>query len=183
MRSGSLDQRACRQPYPFWRPYIHKFFQHKPAACSAINTDDQSGLLCKDKPILSSADSTWSEFNSYRFRDRAAPCSRFMYRLTIQRYYKTYAIVAVMHVCMCVTHGLSVIDSQEGDLRLAGRVDINGFATGALQVFIDGAFGGVCVSNFGTRDADVACRQMGFAGGTYVPHAVDAERVAESIQV
>lgn len=72
---------------------------------------------------------------------------------------------------------------EEGDLRLAGRVDINGFATGALQVFIDGGFGGVCINNFGARDADVACRQMGFVGGAYLDNAVDPDQVAASTEV
>ena len=62
-------------------------------------------------------------------------------------------------------------------------MDINGFATGALHVFLDGAFGGVCINNFGPRDADVACRQMGFVGGAYVRDAVDPDRTTESIQV
>eukprot|EP00892_Ulva_mutabilis_P012292 jgi/Ulvmu1/9435/UM051_0063.1 len=62
--------------------------------------------------------------------------------------------------------------NEEGDLRLAGRVDINGYATGALHVFLDGAFGAVCVNEFGPADADVACRQMGFVGGTAVPLAL-----------
>lgn len=59
--------------------------------------------------------------------------------------------------------------AEEGSLRLVGRVDINGFATGAVQVFHDGAFGAVCVEGFDAAAADVACRQMGFVGGTDIP--------------
>lgn len=62
----------------------------------------------------------------------------------------------------------ATIDSElavEGDLRLVDRVDINGFATGALQVFVDGAFGAVCSSRFSHEEAGVACRQMGFVSG------------------
>ena len=44
-------------------------------------------------------------------------------------------------------------------------VEVNGFVTGALQVFCEGAWGGVCNSNFGSSDADVACRQLGFPAG------------------
>eukprot|EP00892_Ulva_mutabilis_P008273 jgi/Ulvmu1/5818/UM025_0075.1 len=63
--------------------------------------------------------------------------------------------------------------AEEGDLRLVARVDVNGYATGALQVFLDGAFGAVCVSDtFSPADADVACRQMGFIGGTSIPLAL-----------
>ena len=63
--------------------------------------------------------------------------------------------------------------TEEGDLRLVDRVDINGFATGALQVFIDGEFGGVCNTLFGPPDAEVACRQMGFTGGAALPLELD----------
>ena len=50
-------------------------------------------------------------------------------------------------------------------MRLVSRVDVNGYATGALQVFCEGAWGGVCNSNFGNSDALVACRQLGFRTG------------------
>lgn len=55
--------------------------------------------------------------------------------------------------------------AEEGAVRLVGRVDINGFAMGAIQVFRDGAWGLVCDTNFGDRDAVVACRQLGFSAG------------------
>eukprot|EP00892_Ulva_mutabilis_P005573 jgi/Ulvmu1/3388/UM016_0004.1 len=61
---------------------------------------------------------------------------------------------------------------EEGDLRLVSRVDINGFATGALQVFHNGAFGAVCDNQFGPAEADVACRQLGFIGGADLPLAI-----------
>ena len=63
---------------------------------------------------------------------------------------------------------------EEGDLRLVDRVDINGFATGALHVFIEGAFGAICNTLFRPLDAGVACRQMGFAGGTALPLELEA---------
>ena len=54
-------------------------------------------------------------------------------------------------------------------MRLVSMVDVNGFATGALQVFSDGAWGAVCTSNFDDRDALVACRQLGFTTGIALP--------------
>lgn len=71
--------------------------------------------------------------------------------------------------------------AEEGNLRLVGRVDINGFATGAIQIFLDGAFGAVCNTNFGPAEADVACRQLGFVGGTYLPFALN-DRVTPDFQ-
>ena len=58
---------------------------------------------------------------------------------------------------------------DEGAARLVSRVDVNGFATGALQVFCEGAWGAVCTSNFDDIDASVACRQLGFTGGLRQP--------------
>eukprot|EP00892_Ulva_mutabilis_P004970 jgi/Ulvmu1/2845/UM144_0010.1 len=58
---------------------------------------------------------------------------------------------------------------QEGALKLADRVNINGFVTGSLQVFLGGAFGAVCSNRFDPVDAAVACRQLGYRGGTVLP--------------
>ena len=58
---------------------------------------------------------------------------------------------------------------EEGAARLVSRVDVNGFATGALQVFCEGAWGAVCTSNFEDPDAAVACRQLGFTAGLRQP--------------
>ena len=58
---------------------------------------------------------------------------------------------------------------EEGAARLVSRVDVNGFATGALQVFCEGAWGAVCTSNFDDTDAGVACRQLGFSAGLRGP--------------
>eukprot|EP00892_Ulva_mutabilis_P005895 jgi/Ulvmu1/3678/UM017_0093.1 len=54
----------------------------------------------------------------------------------------------------------------EGELRLVSREDINGYATGAVQVFLGGQWGAVCSARFDDRDAAVACRQLGFLSGT-----------------
>ena len=62
---------------------------------------------------------------------------------------------------------------EEGAVRLVSRVDVNGFATGALQVFSEGAWGAVCTTNFDDRDAVVACRQLGFTGGLRQPREPD----------
>lgn len=75
--------------------------------------------------------------------------------------------------CGVCTLEATMCAAEEGDLRLISRLDINGFATGALQVFHDGAFGAVCSNNFGPSDADVACRQLGFVGGAPLPLALD----------
>eukprot|EP00892_Ulva_mutabilis_P005583 jgi/Ulvmu1/3397/UM016_0013.1 len=67
---------------------------------------------------------------------------------------------------------LQTFGEEEGDLRLASRVDINGFVTGALQVFLHGAWGAVCEHDFGNAEAAVACRQLGYVGGAAVPWAL-----------
>ena len=51
----------------------------------------------------------------------------------------------------------------DGDLRLAdGRSDNNG----RLEVFYNGAWGGVCDDHFKSTGAPVACKQMGYDGGS-----------------
>lgn len=55
-----------------------------------------------------------------------------------------------------------------GGLRLVDRIDVNGYATGSLQVFLNGAWGAVCSNEFNRIAADVACRQLGFSGGTFL---------------
>lgn len=52
------------------------------------------------------------------------------------------------------------------------RQDVNGFATGALQVFHGGAFGAICSASFDTAAAGVACRQLGFIDGIEAPLAI-----------
>ena len=50
-------------------------------------------------------------------------------------------------------------------MRLVSIVEVNGYVTGALQVFCDGQWGAVCCANFNSSDALVACRQLGFTTG------------------
>eukprot|EP00892_Ulva_mutabilis_P012708 jgi/Ulvmu1/980/UM103_0007.1 len=74
----------------------------------------------------------------------------------------------------------------DGDLRLVGRVDINGFATGALQLYHDGEFGAVCAKEFDAPDAAVACRQLGFDDGVVIrplPDNVADEDIISLTQV
>ena len=73
--------------------------------------------------------------------------------------------------------------SGDGDLRLADRLDINGYATGAVQVFHDGAWGAVCSNTFDTLAADVACRQMGFISGTLLPLAIDTRFTVDTSEL
>eukprot|EP00892_Ulva_mutabilis_P004968 jgi/Ulvmu1/2843/UM144_0008.1 len=46
-------------------------------------------------------------------------------------------------VALAITAPPTDVPGEEGDVRLVGRIDINGFATGALQIFHEGAFGAV----------------------------------------
>lgn len=49
-----------------------------------------------------------------------------------------------------------------GDLRIAGGTS----SRGRLEVFLDAQWGTVCDDEFDNREAQVACRQMGFSNGT-----------------
>lgn len=58
--------------------------------------------------------------------------------------------------------------AEEGDVRVVDEVAVNGFVTGALQVFQGGRYGAVCSTGFDDADAAVACRQLGFPGAAFV---------------
>ena len=53
---------------------------------------------------------------------------------------------------------------DDGELRLADGPDEN---SGRLEVFLNGEWG-TCDDQFGQEDANVACRQLGFAGAERV---------------
>eukprot|EP00892_Ulva_mutabilis_P004923 jgi/Ulvmu1/2802/UM141_0010.1 len=67
--------------------------------------------------------------------------------------------------------------AADGDpSRLISRVDMNGFGTGALQLYHDGEFSAVCAKEFDAPDTAVACRQLGFGDGVVIqPMPNDAE--------
>lgn len=58
--------------------------------------------------------------------------------------------------------------AEEGDVRLVAEVAVNGFATGAVQLFRGGRYGAVCAAGFSAADAAVVCRQLGLQGPAFV---------------
>ena len=57
------------------------------------------------------------------------------------------------------------VPAASGALRLAQGGGVYGGSYGRLQVYHDGQWGLVCEGNFGREEAQVACRQLGFADG------------------
>ena len=53
---------------------------------------------------------------------------------------------------------------MEGDLRLVHPTTIANWRIGRLEVFFEGSWSQVCSDDFGSADADVACRQLGLGG-------------------
>ncbi len=50
----------------------------------------------------------------------------------------------------------------EGSLRLVNSTSTNASGAGRLEIYLRGKWGTVCDDNFGSTDADVACRQLGY---------------------
>ena len=58
-------------------------------------------------------------------------------------------------------------EPRYGDLRLVrGRIADSKFSSGRVEIFINGVWGTVCDDFFDQLDANVACKQLGYAGAT-----------------
>ena len=68
-----------------------------------------------------------------------------------------------------------IIDDDTGELRLVDGTRTTGDGRpceGRLEIYINGQWGTICDDYWNDEEADVACRQLGFAGGS----VVDASR-------
>lgn len=80
----------------------------------------------------------------------------------------------LLHICPADSSRAD--DREEGEVRLVNQVDVNGYVTGTLQVYVEGAWGAVCTAGFDAPDARVACRQLGFASGLVMPRDNEFDR-------
>lgn len=67
----------------------------------------------------------------------------------------------------------------EGDVRLVNEKTIENWVTGRLEVFFEGSWSQVCDGDFGSADANVACRQLGFGAGTIEERFLTDDEYAE----
>ena len=59
------------------------------------------------------------------------------------------------------------VEPKYGDLRLVqGIVADSKFLSGRVEIYIDGQWGTICDDLFDQIDANVTCKQLGFAGAT-----------------
>ncbi|XP_064388366.1 soluble scavenger receptor cysteine-rich domain-containing protein SSC5D-like isoform X4 [Halichondria panicea] len=64
------------------------------------------------------------------------------------------------------TQDVALICTANGDLRLVGSLGRTGGSSGRLEFYYNGTWGTVCDDSFGSYDARVACRQLGYTGYT-----------------
>lgn len=62
---------------------------------------------------------------------------------------------------------VSFSNCEDGDVRL---VDGSNILEGRLEVCVNHVWGTVCSRGFGTEDAKVVCRKLGFASGILLVH-------------
>ena len=80
--------------------------------------------------------------------------------------YRVYSVecTQVMHVFILIFVSVYIYTGQlSGDLRLVDRVSQTGGSSGRLEVYYSRQWGTVCQDSFGSNDARVACRQLGFS--------------------
>ena len=73
-----------------------------------------------------------------------------------------YIFITRQHNCKLIVLFLG----PNGDLRLVDNSGRTGGSSGRLEVYYSGQWGTVCQDSFGSNDARVACRQLGFSNYT-----------------
>ena len=66
----------------------------------------------------------------------------------------------LVHYCFTAQTGV------EGELRLITRLGSTGGSSGRLEIFHGSQWGTVCDDSFGYTEANVACRQLGYASAS-----------------
>ena len=75
--------------------------------------------------------------------------------------YVAWALCSVGSMCIACTSSLTLLSvCATGDIRLAGG---GNDLEGRVEVCYQSQWGTVCDDNWGTTDASVACRQLGFS--------------------
>nr|XP_054775688.1 soluble scavenger receptor cysteine-rich domain-containing protein SSC5D-like [Lytechinus pictus] len=79
-------------------------------------------------------------------------------------------------------NGLNVsLGSSEWAVRLVDRYENVLPSSGIVQVFLNGSWGDICFSNWDRRDADVACRCLGFSGSFHTTNVDDYKPASSNV--
>ena len=85
-------------------------------------------------------------------------------------------------ICLdCPFKRSSTVGPKYGDLRLVqGTTADTTFTSGRVEIFIDGQWGTVCDDLFDQLDANVVCRELGYASATSFRTSASAGSVSAS---
>ena len=79
------------------------------------------------------------------------------------------AVSCVIYQCSCQKKQINFLRYNsyillDGALRLVNTTSTQLQTSGHLEIFMNGQWGTVCSDSFGSTEATVACRQLGFTG-------------------
>ena len=133
------------------------------AVCWQLGFTEASSYMAQEIPLqnVSSLDDQQDGHTWYSL----PPCTKDYQSCTFTCSNNTEMTCSANPQSSNATHGIWVECNHTidyGSIRLTGHDERNAESRGRLEIFIEGHWGTVCAAMFGSREADVACQQLGY---------------------